>query len=198
MKKTSFLVIAVALLVALTLVVQRTRRIAAASRPSASKVSPAAAPNTAAAEEVAPNFTVKDLSGTDVSLAQFKGKVVLLNFWATWCEPCRVDIPWLIEFQNKYGARGFTVLGMAMDEGGKKDVDPYVKDERFDVDGQKLAMNYPILIGNDDVGDSFGGLLGLPTSVLISRDGKKIKTFIGLVDHEKFVQAIEAELQKPN
>jgi thiol-disulfide isomerase/thioredoxin len=198
MKKTSFLVMAVALLVALTLVIQRTRRIAAAPRPAGSKVSPAAASNTAVAVEDAPNFTVKDLNGADVSLAQYKGKVVLLNFWATWCEPCRVDIPWLIEFQNKYQARGFSVLGMAMDEGGKKDVDPYVKDERFDVDGQKLAMNYPILIGNDDVGDSFGGLLGLPTSVLISRDGKKIKTFIGLVDHEKFVQAIEAELKKPN
>ena len=191
MKKTSFLVVAVALLVALTLVVQRTRRIAAAPRPAGSQNGPA----TAAALEDAPNFSVKDLQGGDVSLAQYKGKVVLLNFWATWCEPCRIDIPWLIEFQNKYGARGFTVLGMAMDEGGKKDVDPFVKDERFDVDGQKLAMNYPILIGNDAVGDSFGGLLGLPTTVLISRDGKKIKTFIGLVDHEKFVTAIEEQLQ---
>lgn len=197
MKKTSFLVIAVALLVALTLVVQRTRRIAAAPRPAGSKNVPAAASNAAAAED-APNFTVKDLQGADASLAQYRGKVVLLNFWATWCEPCRVDIPWLIEFQNKYGARGFTVLGMAMDEGGKKDVDPFVRDERFDVDGQKLAMNYPILIGNDDVGDKFGGLLGLPTSVLISRDGKKIKTFIGLVDHEKFVKAIEEQLQAVN
>ena len=191
MKKTSFLVVAVALLVALTLVVQRTRRIAAAPRPAASQNAPAA---TAALED-APKFSVKDLQGADVSLAQYKGKVVLLNFWATWCEPCRIDIPWLIEFQNKYGARGFTVLGMAMDEGGKKDVEPFVKDERFDVDGQKLAMNYPILIGNDAVGDSFGGLLGLPTTVLVSRDGKMIKTFIGLVDHEKFVKAIEEQLQ---
>ena len=191
MKKTSFLVIAVALLVAVTLVVQRTRRISAAPRPAASRM----AAGSPAALEDAPNFTVKELNGADASLAQYKGKVVLLNFWATWCEPCRVDIPWLIEFQNRYAARGFTVLGMAMDEGGKKDVDPFVRDERFDADGQKLAMNYPILIGNDEVGDKFGGLLGLPTSVLISRDGKKIKTFIGLVDHEKFVTAIEEQLQ---
>ncbi|HEV1993046.1 MAG TPA: TlpA disulfide reductase family protein [Candidatus Acidoferrum sp.] len=193
MKKTSFLVIAVALLVAVTLVVQRTRRISAAPRLAAS-----GAAASAEAKEDAPNFTVKDLNGASVSMTDYKGKVVLINFWATWCEPCRVDIPWLIGFQNKYAARGFTVLGMAMDDGGVKDVDPFVRDERFDVDGQKLPMNYPILIGNDDVGDKFGGLLGLPTSVLISRDGKKIKTFIGLVDHEKFVKAIEEQLQTSN
>jgi thiol-disulfide isomerase/thioredoxin len=195
MKKTSLLVMSVAVLVAVTLVVQRTRRISAAPRPATSNHASASASGSAAAAEDAPSISVKDLNGADVSLAKYRGKVVLVNFWATWCEPCRVDIPWLIEFQNKYGARGFTVLGMAMDDGGKKDVDPFVRDERFDVDGQKLAMNYPILIGNDDVSDKFGGLLGLPTSVLISRDGKKIKTFIGLVDHEKFVNAIEAQLQ---
>ena len=198
MKKTNFLIIGVALLVAVTLVVQRTRRISAAPRPAALNHESASASGNAAAAENAPSVSVKDLNGADVSLAQYRGKVVLVNFWATWCEPCRVDIPWMIEFQNKYGARGFTVLGMAMDDGGKKDVDPFVRDERFDVDGQKLAMNYPILIGNDDVSDKFGGLLGLPTSVLISRDGKKIKTFIGLVDHQKFVDAIEAQLQTSN
>src|SRR5713101_9911815 len=159
MKKTSFLVIAVALLVAVTLVVQRTRRISAAPRPAASNHESASASGNAAAAEDAPSVSVKDLNGADVTLAQYKGKVVLINFWATWCEPCRVDIPWMIEFQNKYAARGFTVLGMPMDDGGKKDVDPFVRDERFDVDGQKLAMNYPILIGNEDVGDKFGGLL---------------------------------------
>jgi len=85
-----------------------------------------------------------------------------------------------------------------MDEEGKKVVNPYLEKQRFDVNGQQEAMNYPILIGNDDVSDKFGGLLGLPTSVLISRDGKKIKTFIGLVDHQKFVDAIEAQLQTSN
>jgi thiol-disulfide isomerase/thioredoxin len=194
MKKTSFLVIAVAVLVSLTLVVQRTRRISAAPR-SGVPAAPASASSVSdTGTEDAPNITVKDLNGADVSLAQYKGKVVLVNFWATWCGPCRIDIPWLIEFQNKYGARGFTVLGMAMDEGGKSDVDPFVRDERFDVGGQKLGMNYPILLGNDDVSDKFGGLLGLPTSVLISRDGKKIKTFIGLVNYEKMAKEIEGQL----
>jgi cytochrome c biogenesis protein CcmG/thiol:disulfide interchange protein DsbE len=198
MKKTSYLVIFVALLVAVTLVVQRTRRIAAAPRQASTIHATASASDSAAPAEDAPDVTAKDLNGADVSLSQYRGKVVLLNFWATWCEPCRVDIPWLIGFQNKYGARGFTVLGMAMDDGGKKDVEPFVRDERFDVDGQELPMNYPILIGNEEVGEKFGGLLGLPTSVLISRDGKKIKIFIGLVDHQKFADAIEAQLQKAN
>ena len=194
MKKTSFLVTAVALLVALTLVVQRTRRISAAPRSAMPAATASASSGSDAGTEDAPNITVKDLGGADVSLSQYKGKVVLVNFWATWCGPCRVDIPWLIDFQNKYGARGFTVLGMAMDEGGKSDVDPFVRDERFEVGGQKVGMNYPILLGNDDVSDKFGGLLGLPTSVLISRDGKKIKTFIGLVNYEKMAKEIEGQL----
>jgi thiol-disulfide isomerase/thioredoxin len=181
MKKTSSLIVLVALLVALTLIVQRTRRIAAAPRASAARID-------------APNFTAKDLRDTDVSLAQYKGKVVLVNFWATWCGPCRIEIPWMIEFQNKYGARGFTVLGVAMDDDGKKDVEPFIRDERFEVAGQRVAVNYPILIGNEAVGEKFGGLIGLPTSILISRDGKKIKTFIGLVDYEKLSKEIEGQL----
>ncbi len=148
----------------------------------------------ATAASPAPEVAIKDLQGNDVTLAQYRGRVVLVNFWATWCEPCRIEIPWLIEFQQKYGPRGFTVLGVAMDDEGKKVVEPFVEKERFDVNGQQAAMNYPILLGNDAVADKFGGLIGLPTSVLISRDGKRVKTIIGLVDHEKIVKEIEAQL----
>lgn len=77
------------------------------------------------------DFVVKDLENRDVTLSQFKGKVVLVNFWATWCGPCRIEIPWLMEFQQKYGFRGFTVLGVAMDEEGKSAVAPFVQRERF-------------------------------------------------------------------
>ena len=97
----------------------------------------------------APDVTLKDLDGKDVSLQQLKGKVVLVNFWATWCEPCRIEIPWLIEMQGKYSAKGFTILGVAMDEEGRSEVAPFVAKERFDVNGQKLPMSYPILLGND-------------------------------------------------
>jgi len=142
----------------------------------------------------APEVTFKDLNGKDATLAQYKGKVVLVNFWATWCDPCYIEIPWLIEMQQKYEAKGFTVLGISMDEEGKAAVDPFLAKERFNVNGQKLPMNYPIVIGNDEVADKFGGLLGYPTSFLISRDGKIVKRVQGLISYEELTKAIESQL----
>jgi thiol-disulfide isomerase/thioredoxin len=142
----------------------------------------------------APQLTLKDLDGKDVSLEQLKGKVVLVNFWATWCEPCRFEIPWLIEMQQKYAAKGFTVLGVAMDDEGRSVVAPFVQKERFDVNGNKAQMNYPILLGNDAAADKFGGLLGYPTSVLIDRDGKQIKRITGLISYEEISKSIESKL----
>jgi cytochrome c-type biogenesis protein len=142
----------------------------------------------------APAVTFKNLDGADVTLAQYKGTVVLVNFWATWCDPCYVEIPWLIEMQQKYAAKGFTILGVSMDEEGKTAVVPFLAKERFNVNGQKLPMNYPIVIGNDDVADKFGGLLGYPTSFLISKDGKIVKKVQGLVSYEELTKAIEAQL----
>jgi cytochrome c biogenesis protein CcmG/thiol:disulfide interchange protein DsbE len=136
----------------------------------------------------------KDLDGKDTSLGDYNGKVVLVNFWATWCDPCREEIPWLIDMQHKYGAKGFTVLGIAMDEEGKKVVEPYVSKEHFDVNGQTLTMNYPIVIGNDDIAEKFGGLLGYPTSVLISRDGKQVKRITGIISEGEMSRAIESLL----
>jgi thiol-disulfide isomerase/thioredoxin len=142
----------------------------------------------------APDVTLKDLDGKDVSIAQYKGKVVLVNFWATWCDPCRFEIPWLIDMQQKYGAKGFTVLGVAMDDEGRSVVAPFVDKERFEVNGGKSQMNYPIVIGNDAAADKFGGLLGYPTSVLIGRDGKQIKRITGLISYEEMSKTIESEL----
>ena len=142
----------------------------------------------------APAVTFKNLDGADVTLAQYKGTVVLVNFWATWCDPCYVEIPWLIEMQQNYAAKGFTILGVSMDEEGKEAVVPFLAKERFNVNGQKLPMNYPIVIGNDDVADKFGGLLGYPTSFLVSRDGKIVKKVQGLVSYEELTKAIEAQL----
>jgi len=147
-----------------------------------------------AAGAPAPEFKARDLEDQDVTLGDYQGKVVLVNFWATWCDPCRVEIPWLIEMQNKYGSQGFTVLGIAMDEEGKPVVAPFVEKQRYDVSGQKLAMNYPILIGNENVAEKFGGLLGYPTSVLISRDGKVLKRTTGLIDYDETTKLIEGAL----
>jgi cytochrome c biogenesis protein CcmG/thiol:disulfide interchange protein DsbE len=142
----------------------------------------------------APDFSVKDLNDKEVTLADYKGKVVLVNFWATWCDPCRVEIPWLIAMQDKYSPKGFTVLGLAMDDEGKSIVAPFVVKERYDVNGQKLPMNYPIVIGNDSVAEKFGGLLGYPTSVLIDRNGKVLKRVTGVINEDEISKLIEGAL----
>ncbi len=142
-----------------------------------------------------PDFRLKDLNDHDVSLSQFKGKVVLVNFWATWCGPCRIEIPWLVELQGKYASRGFTVLGVAMDEEGKSAVAPFVQKERFMVGGTSQSMNYPIVLGNDATADKFGGLVGFPTSVLISKDGRVVKRVDGLVSYDEIDKTIQSQLE---
>lgn len=142
----------------------------------------------------APEATFKDLDGKDVTLSSLKGKVVVLNFWATWCEPCQVEIPWMIELQQKNADKGFTILGAAMDDEGKSVVEPYVQKTEFDVDGQKMKMNYPIVLGNDEIASKFGGLIGLPTTVVITRDGKIAKRFIGLANRDQLEKQVRALL----
>jgi thiol-disulfide isomerase/thioredoxin len=151
----------------------------------------ASTPKTLANE---PEVTFKDLQGKDVPLASLKGKVVVVNFWATWCEPCQVEIPWMIGFQQKYADKGFTLLGVAMDDEGKTAVEPFVQKSQFDVDGKKMTMNYPIVLGNDDLAGKFGGLLGLPTSIVISRDGKVVKRYIGLASQDDLDREIKSLL----
>jgi len=137
---------------------------------------------------------MKSLEDNDVTVGDYHGKVVLVNFWATWCDPCRIEIPWLIEMQSKYADKGFTVLGIAMDEEGKPVVAPFVAKERYDVNGQKQPMNYPVVVGNEKVAEKFGGLLGYPTSILISRDGKVLKRTTGLIDYNATTKIIEGAL----
>jgi len=142
----------------------------------------------------APDVTFKNLQGGDVALSSMKGKVVLLNFWATWCEPCRSEIPVLIGLQDKYSSKGFTMLGASMDEDGVKAVDPFIHTTNFNVSGQQRLMDYPIVLGSDAITDKFGGLLGMPTSYLISRDGKIVKKYIGVVNEAQIVKDVESQL----
>jgi cytochrome c biogenesis protein CcdA/thiol-disulfide isomerase/thioredoxin len=126
-----------------------------------------------------PPITFTNLDGAHVPLASLKGKVVLVNFWATWCDPCFAEVPTLITLQQKYGAKNFELLGVAMDDDGKSVVAPFVQTRKFDVQGQQLTMNYPIVLGNDDVTAQFGGLLGYPTTFVITPDGKIDRKIVG-------------------
>ena len=132
----------------------------------------------------APNFdfTLKDLNGGDVKLSAFKGKVILLDFWATWCGPCKLEIPWFVEFQQKYKDRGFTVVGISSDDTIDK-LKPFAAEYK---------MNYPVLqgLGRDDVPDAFGPIYGLPTTLLISRDGKICRRHMGLASKAQFDKEI--------
>jgi thiol-disulfide isomerase/thioredoxin len=188
--KTTLLVVGtvVALIVGTYLADKATR-----VKPKVTNDVPATVDGTSA-NEPAPALTLKDLNGTDVSLSDYKGKVVLVNFWATWCEPCRVEIPWLIEMQQKYGSRGFVILGIATDDDGKSVVAPFVAKERFDVNGKQEPMSYKILIGNEDAADKFGGLFGYPTSILISKDGKQIKRITGIISPDEMTKLVESQL----
>jgi thiol-disulfide isomerase/thioredoxin len=142
------------------------------------------------------NKEITALDGSKTTLAKkYQGKVVLVNFWATWCDPCRAEIPYLIDLNQKYGPKGLAIVGVAMDDEGKAKVEPYVSKERFGVNGKPEPMNYDIMIGNDKYAEEFGGIIGMPTTVLYARDGRKVMTKIGslLVDPEKFTKVLEAQ-----
>ena len=132
------------------------------------------------------NFTLKDTNNKDVKLASYKGKVILLDFWATWCGPCKVEIPWFIEFQNKYGRSGLQVVGVSVDDPLDK-LKPFIAQNK---------LNYTILQGLDreDVQDAYGPMFGFPTTFVISRDGKICLKHVGLGPKASFENAIKALL----
>jgi cytochrome c biogenesis protein CcmG/thiol:disulfide interchange protein DsbE len=153
-------------------------------KPSAAAVPEAATPATPG-QTMAADFTLKDSNGADIKLADYRGKVVLLNFWATWCGPCKVEIPWFIEFNKTYKDRGFTVLGISMDDDGWKSVKPYITQKQF---------NYPVMIGNDQLTKLYGGVDSLPTSFVIDRSGKIAFTHMGLEGKDVYTKEIESLL----
>src|ERR1700686_633981 len=120
---------------------------------------------------VAPDFSLESLEGKTMRLSDFRGKAVLLNFWATWCGPCKIEMPWFVELQQKYGSQGLQVVGVAMDDASKEDIAKFAKD---------MGVNYPILIGKESVGDQYGGVPALPETFLIGRDGKIVDKILGL------------------
>ncbi|MGH9717188.1 MAG: TlpA family protein disulfide reductase [Candidatus Acidiferrales bacterium] len=158
-----------------------------------SKSSSTGATAASSSNQAEPSVTFKNLQGQDVSLASFKGKVVLLNMWGTWCEPCRGEIPTLIQMQNDYNSKGFTVLGVATNDEVDR-VIPFVHNTKFDVGGKELTMNYPIVMGSDQISTAFGGLLGMPTSFLINRKGDIVKRYIGSLNPTEINNDVKAQL----
>lgn len=139
----------------------------------------------AADRHQAPDFALTDSDGRQVRLSDYRGQVVLLNFWATWCGPCKLEIPWFVEFEREHKNRGFAVLGISMDEGGWAQVKPYLS---------RAKVNYRVLMGNDSVAVLYGGVDSLPTSFLIDREGRIASVHVGLVGKADYESDIEALL----
>ncbi|HEX3353439.1 MAG TPA: redoxin domain-containing protein [Terriglobales bacterium] len=145
-----------------------------------------ASPEAASAEHpFAPDFSLPDMTGKQLKLSGYRGKVVLLDFWATWCDPCREEVPQFAELQNRLGERGFEVIGVSMDDSPEPVQDFY----------RKFKINYPVVMGNAKVGELYGGVLGLPIAFVIGRDGRIDSKHIAPIDIVLIEREIKAQLQ---
>jgi len=135
--------------------------------------------------EAAPSFTLQDLNGKPVNLSDFKGKVVILDFWATWCPPCVMEIPHFIELHEQYKDRGFAMVGISLDRQGVGVVESFV---------QKYRVNYPILMADGQVDKAYGGITGIPTTFVIDAAGNIRQKYVGYRDKAVFEADIKALL----
>jgi thiol-disulfide isomerase/thioredoxin len=133
---------------------------------------------------LAPDFTLPQLDGQKLTLSSYRGKVVLLDFWATWCVPCREEIPRFVELQKEYGDRGLQIIGVSMDDSADP-VGPFY---------QQFHMNYPVVMGDAKIGEMYGGVLGLPIAFLIDRDGRIYAKHIGATNAAIFEKEINSLL----
>lgn len=133
----------------------------------------------------APDFTLQSLDGKSMRLSDLRGKAVLLNFWATWCSPCKIEMPWFIELQKQYGSQGLQIVGVAMDDSSKEDIAKFASD---------MGVNYPVLLGKEAVGEAYGGVPALPETFFIGRDGKIVDKIIGLKGKAEIEDAIKKAL----
>jgi peroxiredoxin len=134
---------------------------------------------------IAPDFTLETLNGESIRLSDLHGKAVLLNFWATWCGPCKIETPWLVELQNQYGPQGLQILGVAMDDSGKEEIAKFAK---------HMGVNYPVLLGKEAVGDAYGGVSFLPETFFIGRDGRIVGKILGLESKSEIEDTIKKAL----
>jgi cytochrome c biogenesis protein CcmG/thiol:disulfide interchange protein DsbE len=133
----------------------------------------------------APDFQLPSLDGSKVKLSDFRGKAVLLNFWATWCPPCKVEMPWFADLQKQYGKDGLVILGVAMDDSAPDKIAQFASE---------MGVNYPILLGTDQLSDDYGNVDSLPTIFYISRDGTIVDKMVGLFDRKDIEDAVKKSL----
>jgi peroxiredoxin len=155
---------------------------------SAFLVWPAVAPGVdtaSSARKTAPDFSLEDSKGATIKLSDYKGKIVLLDFWATWCHGCKIEIPWYMEFQRKYKERGLVVIGVSMDEDGWKSVKPFLREHN---------LNYPIVVGSENLAHQYG-VDSMPVTLLIDRDGQIAESHAGIVDKDSFEGDIKVLLE---
>jgi thiol-disulfide isomerase/thioredoxin len=136
---------------------------------------------------LAPDFDLPTLDGKTLKLSDLRGKAVLLNFWATYCGPCKIEMPWFVELQKEYGPQGFQIVGVAVDDASNEEIAKFAKE---------MGVNYPILIGNDSVASSYGGVSVLPTTFFVDRDGKLTAREFGLRSRSDFVDDIKKALSQ--
>jgi peroxiredoxin len=161
-KKTGWLVVAIALLAG------------GCSKPAGQRISHL---KPSSERRPAPNFSLRDPDGKTVQLSDYRGKVVLLNFWATWCGPCKMEIPWFIDFERAHKDQGFAVVGISMDDDGWEAVKPFISE---------AGINYRVLLGNESISQLYGGVDSLPTTFIIDREGKIAAVHLGLVSKSTY------------
>ena len=153
---------------------------------SCSKTNTAHASDTSSVQhperKAAPQFTLKDANGTATQLSDYRGKAVLLNFWATWCGPCGIEIPWFTQFQQQYKSKGLEIVGISMDEDGWTAIKPFIAEHK---------INYRVLLGDDSVSQLYGGVDSLPTTFIIDREGKVAYVHVGLAGKNQYQSEIE-------
>jgi len=138
----------------------------------------------AAAQEPkpAPDFALLDAQGREIKLSSLKGNVVLLNFWATWCGPCKIEMPWFVEFQRQYKDQGFSVVAVSLDSEGWEVVKPFAED---------FKLNFPVVVGDDALAEKFGGIAALPTTFIIDKEGRITASHTGLVSKSDYEDEIK-------